>query len=49
MILNFRPGVAKHLGIDFDSVCKINPEIVYGDITGYGTSGPWKICLVKIC
>ena len=35
-------GVAKHLGIDFDSVCKINPEIVYGDITGYGTSGPWK-------
>ena len=42
MILNFRPGVAKHLGIDFDSVCKINPEIVYGDITGYGTSGPWK-------
>ena len=32
MILNFRPGVAKHLGIDFDSVCKINPEIVYGDI-----------------
>ena len=42
MILNFRPGVAKNLGIDFDSVCKINPEIVYGDITGYGPSGPWK-------
>lgn len=41
MILNYRPGVAKRLGIDYESVKKINPNIVYGDITGYGKEGPW--------
>ncbi|MEA4893795.1 MAG: CaiB/BaiF CoA-transferase family protein [Oscillospiraceae bacterium] len=41
MLLNFRPGVAKKLGIDFETVNKLNPGIVYGEITGYGTEGPW--------
>lgn len=39
---NFRPGVMERLGFDFESVKKINPSIVYGEISGYGTEGPWK-------
>ncbi|WP_234946932.1 CaiB/BaiF CoA transferase family protein [Olsenella phocaeensis] len=42
MVTNFRPGVAEHLGIDYDSACAINPRIVYGEITGYGKVGPWS-------
>jgi CoA:oxalate CoA-transferase len=41
MICNFRPGVMKKLGLDYDSVNQINPRIVYGSITGYGNEGPW--------
>jgi len=39
---NFRPGVMERLGFDYASVCKINPNVVYGEISGYGTQGPWK-------
>jgi CoA:oxalate CoA-transferase len=42
MIHNFRPGVMKKCGLDFDSVHKINPQIIYGEISGYGKEGPWK-------
>jgi crotonobetainyl-CoA:carnitine CoA-transferase CaiB-like acyl-CoA transferase len=42
IIQNFRPGVIQRLGLDYDSVVAINPRIVYGSITGYGTTGPWK-------
>jgi crotonobetainyl-CoA:carnitine CoA-transferase CaiB-like acyl-CoA transferase len=38
----FRPGVAKRLGIDFDSLSKINPKLVYCSISGYGQTGPWR-------
>lgn len=41
MITNFRPGVMKRLGLDYPSVSKINPRLVYGAITGYGNDGPW--------
>lgn len=39
---NFRPGVMQRIGLDYPSVQKINSRIVYGEITGYGTTGPWK-------
>jgi len=39
---NFRPGVIERIGLDYESVKKINPKIVYGSITGYGNKGPWK-------
>ena len=39
---NFRPGVMERLGFDYESVRKINPSVVYGEISGYGTEGPWK-------
>ena len=41
LIQNFRPGVMEKIGLDYASVRKINPRIVYGVITGYGTQGPW--------
>jgi len=39
---NFRPGVIKKIGLDYENVKKINPQIVYGSISGYGSEGPWK-------
>lgn len=39
---NFRPGVMKRLGFDYSSVKEANPGVVYGEITGYGSEGPWK-------
>lgn len=42
IIQNFRPGVMKRLGFDYESVKAINPRIVYGEITGYGAIGPWR-------
>jgi CoA:oxalate CoA-transferase len=42
MIHNFRPGVMERLGLGYDVAAVINPRIVYGAVTGYGASGPWK-------
>lgn len=39
---NFRPGVMERLRLDYDTVNSINPKIIYGVITGYGSKGPWK-------
>ena len=36
----FRPGVMKRLGLDYDSIKLINPKIIYVSITGYGQEGP---------
>jgi crotonobetainyl-CoA:carnitine CoA-transferase CaiB-like acyl-CoA transferase len=37
----FRPGVVQRLGVDYDTVCKVNPGIIYCSITGYGQAGPY--------
>jgi crotonobetainyl-CoA:carnitine CoA-transferase CaiB-like acyl-CoA transferase len=42
LIENYRPGVVKKLGIDYDSAVKLNQEIIYCSISGYGQSGPYK-------
>ena len=39
---NFRPGVMERLGFDYKSVKTINPSVVYGEISGYGETGPWR-------
>ena len=41
VVENFRPDVKAHLGIDYESVRKINPRIVYGSISGFGQDGPY--------
>lgn len=42
LVHNFRPGVIERLGFDYETIKKINPSIIYGDISGYGSEGPWK-------
>lgn len=42
MTHNFRPGVMEKIGLDYDRVHELNPKIIYGEVTGYGRSGPWK-------
>ena len=39
---NFRPGVIERLGMEYESVRELNPTVVYGEISGYGTEGPWR-------
>ena len=39
---NFRPGVMQRLGLDYETVRKINPTIVYAEISGYGDDSPWR-------
>jgi crotonobetainyl-CoA:carnitine CoA-transferase CaiB-like acyl-CoA transferase len=38
---NYRPGVAKRLGVDYDTLSKINPRLVYVSMSGYGETGPY--------
>jgi formyl-CoA transferase len=38
---NYRPGVMKRLGIDYDTVSKANPGVIYLSITGTGPTGPY--------
>ncbi|WP_137156794.1 CoA transferase [Rhizobium sp. FKL33] len=38
---NYRPGVAKRLGVDYESLSAINPSIVYVSMSGYGETGPY--------
>lgn len=40
---NYRPGVAKRLGVDYDSIIQHNPSIVYVSISGYGEDGPYAM------
>jgi CoA:oxalate CoA-transferase len=42
MIQNYRPGVIEKVGLGYEAVHTLNPRIVYGEITGYGTTGPWR-------
>lgn len=43
MIEQFRPGVASRLGIGYEDIRAINPQIVYCSITGYGQHGPHRM------
>jgi crotonobetainyl-CoA:carnitine CoA-transferase CaiB-like acyl-CoA transferase len=42
MMHNFRPGVMERLGLDYETVKKINPSIIYAEVNGFGDEGPWK-------
>lgn len=42
MLEGFRPGVVDRLGVDYESMRKVNPRIIYCSITGYGQDGPFR-------
>ncbi len=42
IVEGFRPGVVKRLGIDYETISRFNPRIIYCSITGYGQDGPYR-------
>ncbi|SEH17233.1 Crotonobetainyl-CoA:carnitine CoA-transferase CaiB [Natronorubrum sediminis] len=38
----FRPGVVDRLGIDYETLCSYNEDLIYCSLTGYGQEGPWS-------
>lgn len=42
LLENYRPGVTKRLGIDYETLHKINPRLIYASISGFGQTGPWS-------
>jgi len=41
-IQNFRPGAIERLGLGYDKIKEINPDIVYVSISGFGPTGPYS-------
>ena len=42
LIENFRPGVTERLKVDYSSIAKINPKLIYCSITSFGPAGPYR-------
>jgi len=42
VVENYRPDVKRRLGIDYDQLKPINPRLIYGSISGFGQSGPYR-------
>lgn len=40
VVENYRPGVMEKLGLGYDVLKEVNPRIVYGAISGFGSYGP---------
>ncbi len=39
LVENFRPGIMKKFGLDYENVKKINPKLIYASISGFGQTG----------
>ena len=42
LVQNFRPGAMKRMGLSYDEVKKLNKEIIYTSISGFGEKGPYS-------
>jgi crotonobetainyl-CoA:carnitine CoA-transferase CaiB-like acyl-CoA transferase len=42
VVENFKVGALKRYGLDYESLCAVNPRIIYASITGFGQTGPKK-------
>jgi formyl-CoA transferase len=42
VVENYRPDVKRRLGIDYESLRPINPRLIYGSISGFGQTGPYR-------
>lgn len=40
VIVNYRPGAAEKLGMDYESLKSLNPKIIYAELTGFGADDP---------
>jgi formyl-CoA transferase len=40
VVENYRPGVMRSLGLDYESLSAVNPRLIYASISGYGGTGP---------
>jgi crotonobetainyl-CoA:carnitine CoA-transferase CaiB-like acyl-CoA transferase len=40
VIENYRPGVMKGFGLDYEALAPVNPRLIYASISGYGQTGP---------
>ncbi len=43
LVENFRPGVTKKLGIDYETLKEMNPRLIYASISGFGQTGPYAM------
>ena len=41
VVLNYRPGVAERLGLDYESLSALNPALIYCENTAFGRAGPY--------
>ena len=39
---NFRPGVMKRLGLSYEEIQKVRPDIIYSAVSGFGQEGPYR-------
>src|SRR6202012_3193738 len=42
LVENYRPDVKFRLGVDYETLRKVNPRLVYGSISGFGQDGPYR-------
>jgi formyl-CoA transferase len=42
LVENYRPDVKHRLGIDYEALRTINPRLIYGSISGFGQTGPYR-------
>ncbi len=43
LVENYRPGVTKKLGVDYETLKEINPRIIYASVSGFGQTGPYAM------
>jgi len=41
LVENYRPGVARRLGVDYETLSAVNPRLIYCSISGFGQTGPY--------